>query len=151
MEDQNDRHSSWRVAVASYAPLLLWIGLIFVLSSPQGAADQTSRIIGPLLHFLYPDISPDLEANIHAIVRKCAHFTEYGVLAFIAVRAFATTVVVRPKRYAFALLLVVIIASLDEFNQSFEPSRTSSFWDVLLDASGGAAAIAAILLWRRRQ
>jgi VanZ family protein len=36
-----------------------------------------------------------------------------------------------------ALLLVLVVASIDEFNQSFEISRTSSIWDVGLDLIGG--------------
>lgn len=124
-----------------YAPLFLWIGVIFFLSSPEGSANQTSRIIGPLLHFFVPDILPETEAAIHAIVRKTAHFTEYAVLAFLAVRAFSTS----SRRYLIALSFVAMTASLDEFNQSFEPSRTSSVWDVLLDISGGIAMIA--LIW----
>lgn len=134
-----------------YAPVLLWIGVIFFLSSPEGSFDQTSLIIGPLLHFFYPQISPDLEAQIHHIVRKCAHFTEYAVLAFFAVRAFSksASAFIEQRRYVFALVLIMTIASLDEFNQSFEPSRTSSVWDVLLDISGGLGMIAALILFRK--
>jgi VanZ family protein len=149
---KNQRTPKWRASVKGYAPLFLWLGVIFFLSSPEGSFNQTSRIIGPLLHFFYPEISPDLEAQIHSIVRKCAHFTEYAVLAFLAVRAFSisASLLVRQRSYVFALVLVVMIASLDEFNQSFEPSRTSSFWDVLLDISGGLVMISALTLYSRR-
>ena len=147
-----DLSNRWRVTLRTYAPLFLWIGVIFFLSSPEGSFNQTSRIIGPLLHFFFPAISPEVEAQIHGIVRKCAHFTEYAILAFFSVRAFSTSasVFVRQRSYLFSLVLVFMIASIDEFNQSFEASRTSSFWDVLLDISGGLVMIAALLLFRRR-
>ncbi len=38
-------------------------------------------------------------------------------------------------------------AALDEFHQSFVPSRTASPWDALLDTTGAAAA--QIFLWLR--
>jgi VanZ family protein len=130
----------------------LWVGVIFFLSSPEGSFNQTSRIIGPLLHFFFPAISPETEAQIHYFVRKCAHFTEYATLAFLAVRAFSGSsfAILGDRRYLLALLLVAIVASLDEFNQSFEASRTSSFWDVMLDISGGLTMTIILQLFRRR-
>lgn len=140
-----------RVGLWAYAPVLLWIGVIFLMSSPEASFSQTSRIIGPLLHFFYPSIAPETEALIHGYVRKTAHFSEYAVLAFLACRAcsFSTSLFVRKWRYLLPLMLVIAIASLDEFNQSFEASRTSSVWDVALDISGGMAML--IFLWAVRR
>jgi len=134
-----------------YAPLFLWIGVIFYLSSPEGSFGQTSRFIGPLLDFFFPGMLPETRVTVHAFVRKAAHFTEYAVLAFLAVRAFSasTLPLLRKKRFVFALLLVVLIASLDETNQSFEASRTGSIWDVMLDISGGL--VITIILWLNRR
>jgi VanZ family protein len=132
----------------SYAPLFLWMGIIFFFSSPEASSEQTSRIIGPLLHFFFPAISTESETLVHAVVRKCAHFTEYAVLAYLACRAFSASAAffVKQRRFLFALILVVAIASLDEFNQSFEPSRTSSVWDVLLDVFGGTVMLLIVIL-----
>ena len=131
----------------AYAHVLLWIGVIFLLSSPEGSFSQTSRIIGPLLHFFFPNLPEETQAIIHGYVRKTAHFTEYAVLAFLAVRAcgLSFSVFLKKWRYILPIMLVVAIASLDEFNQSFESSRTSSIWDVLLDISGGLAMV--VFLW----
>ncbi len=137
----------WRVRLWTYAPVLLWVGVIFFMSSPEASFSQTSRIIGPLLHFFYPSISPETEALIHGYVRKCAHFTEYAVLALFTCRAcsLSGSIFLRNWRYLLPILLVATVASLDEFNQSFEPSRTSSVWDVALDITGGLVML--ILLW----
>lgn len=139
--------SSWRVSFWAYAPVLFWIGVIFLLSSPEGSFEQTSRIIGPLLHFFFPNISAESEAVIHAFVRKTAHFTEYAILAFFAARACAlsTPQFLRTWRYLLPLVVVAAVASLDEFNQSFEPSRTSSVWDAVLDLTGGTGMM--VFLW----
>lgn len=141
-----------RETLIRYAPLFLWVCLIFFFSSPEASSEQTSRIIGPLLHFFVPNIFPETEAVIHGFVRKCAHFTEYAVLAFLAVRTFSSVSygLLRKKRFLWALLLVALTASLDEFNQSFEVSRTGSVWDVLLDIFGGSATIITLLLFHRR-
>jgi VanZ family protein len=143
--------AKWRVRLWTYAPLVLWIGVIFLMSSPEASFDQTSRIIGPLLHFFYPSITPETEALIHGYVRKTAHFTEYAVLASLACRAcsFSASLFLKRWRYLLPLLLVAAIASLDEFNQSFEPSRTSSVWDVALDISGGVAMLILLCLLGR--
>ena len=109
---------------------------------------QTSRIIGPLLHFLLPAVSEETIQLLHAYIRKAAHVTEYAILAIIAFRAFRISVLNGSAifRYLVPIGLVILIASIDEFNQSFEPSRTSSPYDVLLDIGGGLTGLAIIWL-----
>jgi VanZ family protein len=126
--------------IKRYGPLVLWIGLIFFLSSGAASAAQTSRIIRPILVFLFPSASEATLQQYHFFIRKCAHLTEYALLAFWTIRALAwpTYSSLRKYRYLLAILLVLVVASLDEFNQSFEPSRTSTPWDVLLDCIGGS-------------
>jgi hypothetical protein len=70
-------------------------------------------------------------------------FTEYAILAFWAIRAFSGSSVgfLRDQRFWLAVLLVILVTSTDEYHQSFEPSRTSSIYDVLLDCTGGAYPI----------
>jgi VanZ family protein len=83
------------------------------------------------------------------MVRKVAHFSEYAVLGFLAARAFrgSTQVTLRRHWFVTGLALVVIYALLDEFHQSFVPSRTASLADSLIDMSGG---LTALLVMRRR-
>lgn len=111
---------------------------------------ETSRIIGPLLQFFFPDMPYETRQIIHGYVRKAAHFAEYAILAFLALRALSMSAsgFLQKWRYILAILFVVAIASIDEFNQSFEASRTGALSDVLLDISGGAAMI--LLLWLLR-
>jgi VanZ family protein len=129
----------------------LWIGLVFFLSTGQGAASETSRIIRPILEFLFPLASEETLRTYHGYIRKTAHFAEYAVMAFFAVRAFSLSSVVRlrTRPLLWAFVLVLLVAAADELNQSFLASRTGSFWDVLLDAAGGAAMIAVIWMIRK--
>jgi VanZ family protein len=112
-------------------------------------------MIGPILHFLFPSASAETLQQYHFFIRKCAHFTEYALLAFWAIRAWSRSSfsAIKDYRYALAVLLVFAVASLDEFNQSFEPSRTSTVWDVGLDLVGGTAMCLVLKLfqiWRGR-
>ncbi len=137
------KNKTWRERFLLYAPLFLWIGVIFYLSSSQGAMSQTSLFIRPLLEWLFP-LAPEETLQIyHGYIRKFAHFFEYFVLGFLASRAFWSSPKIFLRRfwYIFAFLLVVLIASIDETNQSFNVARTGSIYDVLIDAFGGLVAV----------
>jgi VanZ family protein len=136
-----------------YAPLFIWIGVIFFLSSGQGASTRTSIIIRPILEFLFPHASFETISFYHGIIRKLAHLTEYAVLGLLASRAFfrSRSTLLRKHFSWMAVLLVVLVASSDEFNQSFNPDRTSSPVDVLIDLTGGAIAVLFFYLWTKRR
>ncbi|MEQ1923475.1 MAG: VanZ family protein [Pyrinomonadaceae bacterium] len=140
-----------RVLLLQYAPVVFWIAVIFYLSSDQGSMSQTSRFIRPLLEFLFPAAPEQTLIIYHSYIRKAAHFTEYAVLAFLAVRALSIPATVRLHKWRFILplLLVVAVAAIDEFHQSFEASRTGSILDVMLDISGGVVMIVLLRLMRR--
>ena len=110
---------------------------------------QTSRFIRPLLHFLFPAASEETIQLYHAYIRKAAHVTEYAVLAVIAFRTLKLSRAPLTVSYLLPIALVMLIASIDEFNQSFEPSRTSSPYDVLLDIAGGITGLAIVWLFFR--
>jgi VanZ family protein len=129
----------WRNRFLRYAPLILWIGVIFLLSSNLGSMNNTSRFIRPLLRFLFPDAPEELLQIYHGYIRKLAHVTEYAILAFFASRAFWTSSIktIAKGWFIFSLALVVAVAFLDELNQSFISSRTASIFDIVLDCLGG--------------
>jgi VanZ family protein len=111
---------------------------------------ETSKFIGPLIHFFLPDISVENELIVHGYIRKAAHFTEYGILALLTIRAMILVGVGRSlMRFLPALALVLLVASVDEFHQSFEPSRTASIYDVGIDLTGGIIASIAAWLYLR--
>lgn len=149
-----DNHEShWRVVLFAYAPIFLWLGVIFFLSTGNGSSAETSKIIGPLITFFFPTADEATVEFVHAVVRKTAHVTEYAILAAIASRAFIRSPIPRLRNYWgwWAILLVAVTASLDEFNQSFNAMRSASPRDSLLDISGGLLAVALIRLYIRRK
>ncbi|HEX8250913.1 MAG TPA: VanZ family protein [Pyrinomonadaceae bacterium] len=142
--------AKWRGRIFRYAPLILWIGAIFVASSNTGSMSNTSRIIRPLLEFFFPGTPEEILIVYHGYIRKFAHFAEYFALAFLAARAFSGSShkILRNYWFIFSLVLVVSVATADETNQSFLASRTSSVYDVLLDSSGGLTMILFFWLYR---
>lgn len=123
--------------------MFVWVVVILGLGSGAGASNETSRFIKPLLEFLFPGASPETLTIYHGYIRKLAHPTVYGILALLAVRAFYSSNIEYLRNWFafFAMLLVISVASLDEFNQSFLAARTGTIWDVLLDSAGAAVAI----------
>lgn len=116
---------------------------------------QTSRIIRPLLEFLFPGAPPETIIFYHGVIRKFAHFTEYAVLGLLACRAFSVTDVIRRLPYLLSIALVVLVAVIDETLQSYNPARTGSPIDVGIDITGGLFAVAFYYLvvrrWQRRK
>jgi VanZ family protein len=149
---QKEKNLVWRGRIIRYAPLLLWAGVILFLSSSQGSMAETSRFIGPLIKFFFPSAAPETFLIVHAAVRKTAHFVEYAVFAFFAARAFSNSSVDILKNFwvLATFAAVVLVAMIDESNQSFNTSRTGSVWDVLLDISGGTTMIVVYFMFKRR-
>jgi len=130
-----------------YGPLVSWILFISFASTNQFSAGNTSAILRPLLLWFFPNLSESQLATVHFLTRKAGHFTEYAVLAFLARRAFVTSSRAILKQYWFqsALLLVMIYGLLDEFHQSFVPSRTASIYDSAIDVAGGFTVL--LVFW----
>ena len=124
--------------LSRYLPLVAWLAFISYASSDEFSAENTSRIIGPLILWLFPRTTPETLAVIHFITRKVAHFTEYAILGFLAARAFRAST---QRWFLVSVCLVVVYALIDEYHQSFVPSRTASVFDSLIDIAGGLTAL----------
>ena len=129
--------------LSRYLPLIAWLTFISYASSASFSAGNTSRIIGPLVLWLFPDTSAETLGTIHFITRKVAHFTEYAILGFLAARAFRTSPRPAISRHWFLIsaALIVIYALIDEYHQSFVPNRTGTIYDSFIDMAGGLAAL----------
>ena len=126
-----------------YLPLFLWLAFISYASSDSFSAGNTSRIIGPLIRWLFPDASPERLLVVHMITRKLAHLTEYAILGFLAARAFRTSKrpAISSRWFLISLTLIVVYALADEYHQSFVPTRTGTIYDSLIDIVGGLMAL----------
>src|SRR5258706_14453506 len=88
-----------RSLLATWFPVFAWGILISILSTSAFSSDKTAAFIDPILQWLVPDISGPAMSVCHFMVRKFAHFTEYGVLFFLLLRG----PMARRKYLAFAM------------------------------------------------
>jgi VanZ family protein len=131
-----------------WLPVLIWLGFIFIGSTDLMSSEQTSRFLIPFLRWLRPGISPETLAQIHFLVRKLGHVTEYAVLAMLFWRALRGGM--RPKFGIGAVFMAVwlvsaIFAATDEFHQSLVLSRTAAVGDVMIDICGALAGV--LICW----
>lgn len=131
-------------------PAALWACFIFLMSTDAFSAEHTGGIIEPILRWLLPSLVQHEIANLHHVIRKCAHFTEYFIFCVLLFRA------VRGARvgwhWSWGLTALVIAASyscLDEIHQAFVASRTATPYDSLLDSIGAFVAYVAMFAWFR--
>jgi uncharacterized membrane protein YecN with MAPEG domain len=132
-------------------PVLVWAIVISLFSTGLFTDEHTSKVIIPILHWLFPKASYHALLLMHHYIRKSAHFTEYFIFSLLILRAIRAGR--QDTRLTWALLAIIIVAgyaALDEFHQSFVPGRTPLVTDVLLDTTGGTVAqivAAFVLLW----
>jgi VanZ family protein len=137
-----------------WLPVLVWMAVIFSASCDSHSYERSSRIIEPLLRWLFPRWPETRVHDLHELLRKCAHLTEYAVLALLLWRAVRQPVKPGSRSWSWpdarlTLLLVMLYAATDEFHQQFVPTRTSLVSDVFIDTAGGAAGLLALWLFGR--
>jgi VanZ family protein len=141
---------SVRSSILYWLPIVLWALTIFSASSDSGSFQRSSRIIGPLIHWLFPNMSRENVYEIVFLVRKCAHLTEFAIFALLVWNAIRRPAWKDTRPWSWreameALWFAVLYASTDEFHQTFVPSREGCLRDVFIDSCGAATGL--LLLW----
>lgn len=136
-------NESFQRRLSRYGPLLLWIAFILYASSGEFSSDNSSRVVRPLLLWLFPGMSEGTLAGIHFLTRKTSHLAEYAILAFLARRAFALSSheFIQRRWFQWSLMLVMLCSLLDEFLQSYTPARSASLLDCAIDVIGGLTVL----------
>ncbi len=148
----------------SWLPAIVWALLIMVASTDAFSAGHTRTYLEGFFHWLFPSWTPYTVYKAHLVVRKCAHFFEYAVLAIFVMRGLtgakapqstpsgrvAEAPLSLRMTFLSVVLLCAMVATVDEVHQHFVPSRTSSPYDVLLDTSGSTFAMLLLTLRKRR-
>lgn len=101
-----------------WAPPLMWMGVIFFMSSrPHFGITETA-----LYDFL---------------IFKLLHMVEYGFLYALLFRAlYGGKYVIQKKAYIYTFVIGILYAISDETHQLFVPTREGRFRDVCIDATG---------------
>jgi VanZ family protein len=144
-----------RAFLKYWLPVLFWMAVIFTASCDAKSFEHSSRLIAPLLHWLFPHMANKTVNLIVFLARKCAHLAEYAVFGLLVWRALN-----RSKnnlapwswpKVGGTLLIVFLYASSDEFHQRFVPTRTPRIHDVVIDTIGGAIGLFALWIFHRRK
>ncbi len=137
-----------RSFVGYWLPPLLWMALIWSVSSDIGSADHSAGLFAWIAGGLVPWATPAQIALAHLVVRKLGHVAVYAILAAFWFRTlYAGRRLPGTQSALAALAISVAWAVVDEVHQSFVPSRTGSSLDVILDSTG--ASLALLVLFTR--
>jgi VanZ family protein len=120
---------------------VLWLAVIAVESSDLLSSSHTGSFLYSMAVRLFGAIDPGLFEAFHAVLRKFGHFIGYAILSLLVWRALSATfrrtaALVELRWAAASIAFTFLIASFDELHQSFLPSRTGRFRDVVLDTAG---------------
>jgi VanZ family protein len=148
--------------VSAWLPTAIAISIIMRESTPLFSAANTSHFLRPLIERIIGHLSDDTWDLLHTLFRKTGHFCGYGMVCMTFLRGWLLTLGRRvdlpPGRWrllstVYAVMGTFLVASGDEFHQTFLPSRHGQFPDVLLDTCGGLvfSGLVWVLFWRRRK
>lgn len=119
---------SIRRRLVAWIPAILWMALLFYLSS---------RSTLPSL----PKPGWDV------LLKKGGHFAAYGILAALYLRALTWDAPLTRGHWWLAWGLTALYAVSDEVHQSFVPGRNAAVTDWLIDVTGAAITLT-LLRWR---
>ena len=135
--------------VIHWLPAVLWMGLIFFLSSqPAAASNSLSKDLTKLIMEILGRILPiDIEistvdayvAQMNHFVRKCAHFFAYMILGIFVSNGFKKSG--SKKVFLLSFVFCAIYAVSDELHQLYVPGRGCRLKDVIIDSTGALSGI----------
>lgn len=133
--------------------------VIFLFSAQNDtqSGDTSGMVVRWFFSLIYPGFEsfpPERHLALlevwHTIIRKCAHFTEYAVLATLVANALR---ICGKLQWYLPVIISAAYAVTDEIHQYFVPGRACRLLDVTVDTSGAAFGTAvfalAVFLLRR--
>ena len=152
-----EKPRGWGFYLSAWLPVVLAIGCIAAESQPIFGADHTSGPLQYLVEWFTGPLTQPEWWRLHLILRKCGHFTGYGLVSLTWFRAvwmsYRTERNRSARRWTAHLLAMAgtfLVASADEFHQTFLPNRSGSPVDVLIDCSGALLVQVMIALVMQR-
>jgi VanZ family protein len=144
-----------------WAPALAGMGIVAIESTPTFSSANTSSWLRPVIEHLFGHFTTPAWEEYHHLLRKTGHFSFYGLLCVLFMRGWLLTLarnasirssVWRWTSWGLGVASTFLVASADELHQTFLPSRTGLFSDVVLDTCGGlfmSSIVMGIARWIR--
>ena len=145
-----------------WLPAVLAAAVIATESTNTFSSDHTKEWLRPLFAGLLGKVAEKALDLINHVLRKSGHFCGYGLVCLTFLRAWLlelgriadlSRTAWRQRACVLAVLCTVAVASLDEWHQSFIPSRTGVPADVGIDTGGALLSCGLVwfFFWRRRR
>ena len=135
-------------------PAVVWIGLITFESTDYFSSQNTGSLLYTLLTRLFGEINFYDFLIFHHYLRKTGHVVGYGMLSLLALRGWRATLDQDRSQLGRTALLswlgTVLVAAMDEWHQSYIPSRTGTWRDAVLDSVAGLVFLLVAYFWLRR-
>jgi len=135
-------------------PAAVWVALISIESTDMFSSKNTGSMLYALLTRIFGPIDLYSFLVFHFYLRKTGHVLGYGMLALLLLRGWRATLGYSRDLLMRASVLAWVgaafVASLDEWHQSFIPSRTGTVHDVILDSIAGLVFLSIAYFWLRR-
>ena len=128
-----------KIIIVVFSVLVL-LATLFIFSNSlksreDSGADSSAivRLVEPVFDAVFGE---DHQIDVHLIVRKAGHLTEFCILAVLVLNlGFALKKIFDIRLFGYCLFYVLLIAVFDEFIQIFS-GRGSTVSDVLIDFCG---------------
>jgi len=128
-------------------PVVVWLVINFLFSTDAFSSNETSKVIVPVLTYLFPSFSAERIDFWHLVIRKMGHVSEYFILAVLAYRCFKYDETDPVETRIRTIVFVFFAALMDEWHQRFTASRGASIVDVGYDCLGAVWALWLITLY----
>ena len=131
--------------------------MLLTESTDMASAHNTDGLLYNVISFVDPQVSHSFVDLLNEVLRKTGHFMGYGILSLLIFFALRNTNRDRIRRlmerpwgahvrdlwrleWSFIGVMAAIgMATYDEIHQTFIPSRTGRWQDVVIDTSGAIA------------
>jgi len=146
----NSKRGPW-YWISAWLPVAVGVALIMMESTEYMGPEHTTGPLRLLFESIFGRVSNEKWDLLHLVIRKTGHFLGYGFIGLAWLRAWWMTL--PHSRFLhdalLALLGTALVASCDEWHQTFLPNRSGSAWDVLLDCCGAITLQFVVYLWMR--
>jgi VanZ family protein len=128
-----------------WLPPIVWAAIVLSASTERFSSAHSDLWLLTLSDLLKHPLATATREMLNFFMRKGAHLFDYGLLAALTFRALRGGREPWNMRWSVqAIAIAAFVASIDEIHQTFVPSRTGTWHDVVIDTAG--AAVAQILI-----
>jgi VanZ family protein len=145
------------------------MGVIFTESTDMASAHNTDGLLYSFLSLVAPHVDRGFVDILNEALRKTGHFLGYGILSVLVFFALRNTNRDRLRRllerpwgvhlrdvwrleWSFVGVMTAVgMATYDEIHQTFLPSRTGRWQDVIIDTCGAIAMQVIVYMWANRK